>query len=181
MTPGTDLPLYTLDDLHRVKWTDTGITASVDAGGVTASAQVTHFSTYSVMPEIEVTETFDDTLWEGGEKRFNQRGSVPVVYENRFNALESRYIHFDSDTTGLNVSTLIYMFEQFHGVSFTKPVTETVYYVAPRWDMYAYKIIRVLSLSEQMKLVQPDRIVDVRKHIKRPIIEWLSHDQGGGG
>jgi hypothetical protein len=180
MTTGTSLPLYVLDELQHTKWTDTGIQATVNPDGVSASAQVSHFSAYSLMPEIRVTETVEDTLWEAGERLLPDEGICYVSYKNQYDYRVPEYVHFTGDTAGLNTSTLIYMFEQLHGVPFTKPVTEALFFECPA-GTYAYKVIRVLSLSEQMDLIQPDRSVTVLKRIKRPMIQFLRHDQGAGG
>jgi len=180
MTEGTELPLYTLDAVRPTEWLDTGSRASVNPGGLSASVQVSHFSIYALMPEVLVTETVEDTLIEAGERLPDLIGSFTVTYRNRYDDLESRYIHFDSDTTGLNVSTIVQMFEQHHGVSFSKPVTETISYGCWR-ATYPYKFIRVLVITEQMHLTAPDRTIVVRKRIRRPMIEFPSHDQGGTG
>jgi hypothetical protein len=185
MLPGSDLPLYSLEEPLRMIWQDTGIMASVNADGITASAQVTHFSIYSVMPEILVTELHLDTLWEDYEVMPTETGSTTVTYKNEYDKLLPDYIDFPEGADGLNKSTIIYMFEQLHGVSFTNPDTETLYYESPS-GLFTVRNTQVLSLEEQMILVQPTRIVNVRKHIKRPmIVDYLSssstHDQGGGG
>jgi len=179
MLPGSELPLYSLEELQRIKWQDKGIKALVNADGLTASAQVDHFSVYSVMPEIQVTETPVDTLWEDYQVLPTLTGYTIAKYKNEYDKLLPEYINFPEGTEGLNRSTLIYMFEQFHGISFRGWNTETIYFASPA-GMYARRVTRVLVLEEQMTLVDPTKIVNVKKHVKRPIIEFVSHDQGGG-
>jgi hypothetical protein len=183
MVPGSDLPLYSLEELRRIKWQDTGIKATVNAGGLTASAQIDHFSVYSVMPEILVTEQPVDTLWEGYEVMPTESGSKTVTYKNQYDELLPEYIDFPEGADGLNKSAIIHMLEQYHGVSFTNPVTETVYYESPP-GFFPVLRIQVISLEEQITLIQPTRTLNARKHIKRPmIVDYFSssHIQGGGG
>jgi hypothetical protein len=181
MSSGAELPLYSFDEIRRIKWQDTGIKAVVNADGLTASAQVGHFSMYSVMPEIRVDETPVDTLWEDYQLLPGFSGSTTITYKNQYDKLLPEFIYFPEGAAGVNKSTIVYMFEQLHGVSFTDPISETLYYACPT-GTYARSVLKVLVLDERLTLLQPATVVHAQKHIKRPMAVFFPahHDQGAG-
>jgi len=179
MTPGVEMPMFSYDGILNLEWQDTGIKASVDDDGLTASMEVTRFGTFSIMPEVQVVEDAEDTMWEQYGLLPSSHGFFTVTYKNQVPGLDPEYVEFLSGTGGLNESTIVYMYEQYYGVSFTNPVTETVYYQSPT-GMYPYKVVRGVLYTGEMTLTDPLRTVGTRKCVKRPMIIWAEHDQGCG-
>ncbi len=179
MRPGAEMPLYTLNMSSPVYWQDTGIKATVDPNGLTASASVTQATLYSVMPVVQIHETVVDTLWEQIKMLPSASGFFTVTYKNQYDNTAPEYIYFPDGAAGMNHSTLIYMFEQYHGVPFTGPETETVFYESPT-GFYPYQLIRVLSIHGEMILPDPAAGVNFKKFIKRPTVRFVPHDQGCG-
>ncbi|MBN1894327.1 hypothetical protein JW906_07515 [bacterium] len=177
MTPGVELPLYSYGGILRVKWEDTGIQAKVDDDGLTATAQVDHFSVYSLMPEVQVIDAAVDTLWEQYELLPSAYGAFTVTYEDRPDNLGPEFVEFPNGTDGLNRSTLIYMFEQYYGVSFNASRIETIYYQSTR-GLYPFRVIRGIIFTGEMILQDPLRTVYAIKCIKRPMVVYTAHDQG---
>jgi hypothetical protein len=182
MTPGVEMPLYsTMGPKHvkwqEVKWQDTGIKARVNGDGLTASSEINHFSTISVMPEVQVTETAVDTLWEQYALLPSANGYFTVMYKNQVEDLVGEYIYFPDGAEGLNKSTIVYMYEQFYGASFQDPLTETVYYQSTT-GVYPFQVVRGVTFMGEMILSDPTRIVNAIKCVKRPMIVLVAHDQG---
>jgi hypothetical protein len=179
MTPGTEIPLYELDLRVSAYWQDTGIKASINADGLTASAPVTRSALYSIMPLVRMEEARVDTLWEQVRVLPSARGFFTVTYKNQYRNTAPENVDFPDGASGLSHSTLIAMLEQVHGVPFLLPQTETVFYESPT-GMYPYQAIRVLSQEGQMILPDPLAPVPFRIYIKRPRVRFVPHDQGCG-
>jgi hypothetical protein len=178
MTPGAEMPLYSLNPFSSVYWQDTGIKATVDLDGNTASAPITQASLYSVMPAVIISETTVDTLWEQIKALPSASGFFTVIYKNQYNNTAPEYVEFPDGATEVIHSTLIYMFEQYYGVPFTRPETETVFYASPT-GFFAYQLTRILSIHGEMILPDPAG-VEFKIFIKRPAVRFLPHDQGCG-
>ncbi len=179
MNPGATMPLYSPNLSSPVYWQDAGISATVDPGGTTASAPVTRAALYSLMPAVQIIETVVDTLWEQIKMLPSASGFFTVTYKNQYNNTAPEYVQFPDGAAGIKHSTLIYMFEQVHGVPFTEPETETVFYESPT-GFYPYQLIRVLDIHEEMTLPDPAAVVIADKYIKRPTVRFVPHDQGCG-
>jgi hypothetical protein len=179
MQPGSEMPLYTLNITDPVFWQGTGIKATVNPGGLTASAPITRAALYSVMPAVKIQDIAVDTLWEQMKVLPSASGFFTVTYKNQYNNTAPEYVYFPDGAMAVNHSTLIYMFEQYYGVPFTEPETETIFYESPT-GFYPYQLIRVLSLEGEMILPDPTADVNFKVFIKRPAVRFVPHDQGCG-
>jgi len=179
MQPGSEMPVFSFVASSLAYWQDTGIKATVNPGGLTASAPITRATLYSVMPAVEIEDTAVDMLWEQIKVLPSANGFFTVTYKNQYNNTAPENVYFPDGATGVNHSTLIYMFEQFYGVPFARPENETIFYESPT-GFYPYQLIRVLSLQGEMILPDPSASVNFNIFIKRPLVRFVPHDQGCG-
>jgi hypothetical protein len=179
MPPGTELPVYAPSATSLIYWQDTGIKAVVYPDGLKASAPITRGGLYSVMPAVQIEQTSLSTLWEQYLVLPSSRGYYTVTYKNQWENRAPEYVDFPDGASGISHSTLRYMLEQFYGVPFTVPETETVFYQSPT-GFYAYQMIRIHAIQGRIILPDPAADESFRLYIKRPIVKFVPHDQGCG-
>jgi hypothetical protein len=111
VSAGTEVPLFLFDETTRL-WRDTGITATANVDGDTASAAVNQFGTFSVMPQVRIEEAHHSSRVVFRERLPDDQVTLVRTFQNSIEVLED---------AGIDRSTLTYMIEQSKDVPFSRP------------------------------------------------------------